>query len=383
MNRKHLLIILLSLLLTACGSGLSEDAIRYYATKAAQGTPPPPDYLTAAALYWNITITPLPTSTPAPQGSPTMSMQEFGYTQVAYQQMRDITQEAERQNLALTQQANELALEREKIQAEQRAEQARLAAIAAEQTARAIDAQRTAYAEATQAQATAYGAATQAQGTAYWEATATQNNLIWIQSTQEAYAQETHTAALATQAVWPTHASWTLTAVVLDQRIKDGQAREVELAVARTTMTNVVRAWGPWVLMVFVAVVSTEGFRKWVKTRIFKRDEHGRLPVVQNEVDGKKVLVKPDLFTSPVITVSDDGHVEQPQLANAGDQADVTRRQQAIEAIAEMPAPYHQQAVRTMNAEFGRRNGGPQIFSRNNPGLSPVIDEAEAQLLEN
>lgn len=356
--KRIVIFLALALVLTACGvyDKVEAEAV---ATYAAMGTAPPPKYQTAAAIYLGLTLTPTPT--PVPYGTPTMSMQDYSMTVVAQQQ-----------NNAMTQSAQELALEREKIAAEQRAEAAKATAAAAERTSEAINGIRTAQAQATSAQATAYQ-----------QATATQQGLIFIQQTQAAHGVETQQSAQQTAIVEPTHAMWTVTAVSIQQRISEGQARDVELAVRRQEMKNGFDAYGPWLLVIFVAVISSEGFRKWLKTRVFKRDEHGKLPVVSTETDdGKNVFAKLDQVALPLWSVDKAGKVELMPPLDAVEQSNVTRRTQATEAISFLTPPYAQQAVKTMNAEFGGGQRGAPNINIGNKAMNPVIDEVEAQLLE-
>jgi len=375
--RRIFLFLLLPLVLTACGSGLNEWEARQVATNAALGTPPPPVYQTAAAYYLQVTMTPR-----APYGQPTLGFADFSYTQVAVQRESDMTQRAFEYNSSMTQQAYDRQLEQERIAAAQRAIEAREAAERAEQTSIAVAAQQTANAQATQAQATVYAQATAAQGTAQWQATATRQNEVWIQQTQAAHGMETATAARETQIVQPTHAVWTQTAVVLDQRIKEGQARDVELAVRRQEMKNGLDAYGPWAVVLILAIVFSEGFRDWVKTRVFKRDEHGKSPVIALEKEnGLTTIVKPDLMVNSIVRVDKVGNIDQPNTVENERQDDVTRRAQAIEAVSLMPTPYAQQAGKIMGAEFGRNGGRPSVMVREDQSLRPVFDEVDAEIL--
>ncbi|GEM_PF-1049142 len=358
-----LVVSLGSLMTSGCEYAINEALAIEMATNAALGTPPEPLYQTAAAIYLHLTLTPTPQ--PMPYGTPTMSVMDFAATQ-AEQVRAD----------SLTQQAREYALEQEKIAAQERAEAARLAAEKAEKTAQAVDAIRTANAQATRQAEEVTAQAQAVVWTAQAQATATQQALIWLQGTQAAQASET-------ARVEPTHALWTQTAVYIQNRIQEGQAREVELAVRRQEMKNVFDAYGPWLLVIFIALVSSDGFRKWLKTRVFRRDEHGKTPVVAMETAQGQMIVRPDLFASPVVRIQEDGTVTQPMTTNPAEQAEVTRRAQAIEAISMVPPPYARQGVKMVNTEFGGRSSGvPTVLLRNNPALGPVLDEAEAQLLE-
>ena len=365
MKKRFLLLVLLgfSFSISACEYAIEEQLAIEIATNAALGTPPPPHYQTAAAYYLKLTLT----STPVPTvyGTATMNVQEYSATMIAQEQANNMTQ-----------QAQELAFEREKLLAEQRAEQAKGTAAAAERTAQAVDAIWTANAQATNQQATANAQATSQRATEQAQATATAQMLVYIQGTQAAQAQET-------ARVEPTHALWTATAIAIENRIKEGQARDVELSVRRAEMSNGLRAYGPWVIIAFLMVVTSDGFKKWLKTRVFARDEHGKMPLVTMETDnGKKIVMRPDLMTSPTLAIDDRGNIEQPITADPGEQSEVTRRAQAIEAIPMVPQPYAKQGVKMVNTEFGGGQEKPQIFIRNNPALSPVIDEAEAQFME-
>ncbi|MBT7070952.1 MAG: hypothetical protein HN975_08685, partial [Anaerolineae bacterium] len=60
MKRKLFITSFLLLILSACSAGYSPDEARVVATNAALGTPPPPQYQTAAAVYAGLTPTPTP-----------------------------------------------------------------------------------------------------------------------------------------------------------------------------------------------------------------------------------------------------------------------------------------------------------------------------------
>lgn len=369
MKKFLLLSSVLLFVLAACGSGLNEAEARKVATAAALGTPPPPKYQTAAAIYLNLTLTP----TPAPP-----SVMDYAGTMAAYEMLQMMTQQANEVALEREKQAQDAALERERIAAEQRAEAAKATAAAAEKTSEAINAIRTAQKEEEHQAATAVA-----------NATATQNALIFIQQTQQAHSVETQQAyvvetqqALQTAAVQPTHAVMTTTAQSYEDRIKEAQAYNAELAVKRQKMKNGLDAYGPWLLVVFVVVVTSDGFKKWLKTRVFKRDEHGKAPVVVFEKgDGTTAIVKTDAMTGAAMTIDKDGKFDTPTPPDRDEQKDVTRRLQAIEAISFLPAPYAAQAVKTMNTEFGVPRGAPNI-KINDKAMGVVIDEAESQLLE-
>lgn len=352
------LLIFGALFLTACGSGLDEKEARRVATQAALGTPPPPKYQTAAAIYLGLTLTPTPTR--IPYGTPTMSIEQMGATMLANQQ-----------NIASTQNAQQLALEQYRLAAEQQAERAKATQEAAMRTAEAVDAIRTANAQGTQQQATAYVLAT---GTA--------QGLVFIQQTQAANAIQTQRSAEQTQAVEPTHAVLTVTAQSYEDRIKEGQAREVELAVRRQEMKNGFDAYGPWALVIFIVLVTSEGFKKWLKVRVFHRDEHGKVPFVSMEKEGKTALLKLEQMTTAGITVDNKGKIEEMEPSDREEQKEVTKRAQTIEAISQLQPPYAKQAASIMNNEFGVRKSEAPTIRFNDRAMGTVVDEAEGLLME-
>ena len=363
------LIIFGAVLLTACGSGLDEKEARQVATQAALGTPPPPKYQTAAAIYLGLTLTPTPTR--IPYGTPTMGLEQMGATMIANQQ-----------NLAATQNAQQLALEQQRIAAEQQAERAKMTQIAAQATSEAVNAIRTAQAQGTQAQATAQAQGTQAQSTAYAYATGTQQGLVFIQQTQSAYSMQTQQAARATEAVMPTHAWWTVTAVAIENRIKEGQAREVELAVRRQEMKNGFDAYGPWLLVIFIVLVTSEGFKKWLKVRVFKRDEAGKMPVVAMEKEGKTALLKLEQLATAGVTVDDKGKIEEMEPSDPEEQKKVTERAQIVEMISQIPPQHAKMATNTVNDMFGKRKSEAPTIRFGDRAMSPVLDEAEGIFME-
>lgn len=362
------LLIFGAIFLTACGSGLDENEARRVATEAALGTPPPPKYQTAAAIYLNLTLTPTPTR--IPYGTPTMGIEQMGATMIANQQ-----------NIASTQNAQQLALEQQRIAAEQQAERAKMTQAAAQQTGEAVSAIRTAQAQGTQQQATAYAQGTQAVATSNALATGTAQGLVFIQQTQAAYAVSTQNSMRATDAVAPTHAVLTVTAQSYEDRIKEGQARDVELAVRRQEMKNGFDAYGPWLMVIFIVLVTSDGFKKWLKVRVFKRDEHGKTPVaVFEKEDGRQAIVKFDHMIGSSATVHPDATVSEP--TPSADQLEVTKRAQAIEAISQIPPQHAKQSTSIMNSEFGVRKSEAPTIRFNDRAMGSVVDEADGLLME-
>lgn len=291
-----------------------------------------------------------PTS-PLPQGTPTLNIQDFSATLIANEQ-----------NNALTQQANELAVEAEKARAEQ-------AAINATLQANKMNATSTAGA----ATAQAYNN----METAWAAGTATSN----AQATQGA---ATSTAAAATAAQAPTSAIWTAEAVERTARIQEAEVQNVELARDRQNTKNFADAVLPWTLTIAALYVIGKGFFEWLKNRLITRDEYGKMPAMMRALpDGSVVITRPDLMPTAHVVITPNGEVVTPTPIDPAEQSDVTRRTQITEAISALPIPYARNAPGMMKAEFGGGSGQPSVKIINDAkALSPVLDEAEASLAE-
>lgn len=328
-------------------------------------------------ICWQVTATPMPTPsampTSVPYGTPTMSMMEFSYTQVAYQQNMSLTQSANQQYIALTQQANDLAVEREKLQVAQ-------ASIRATTDA--------GYLNATSTAAVQTAIAYEAMMTAQFENTATAQALA-VQGTQTAFAlgtqaANTAVAAQSTAKAQPTTDMWTMTAIAQEVAIKQGQVDDVNLAVKRQTARNMWDAFLPWTITLGCAYVLGRGFQTWVKTRTHSRDEHGREQTFQRELpDGSVVFVKPAQLETGIVKVTNNGEVVRYAPMDKQEQSDITRRAQITDAIAVLPMPYARNAQGMMKTEFGNGMGNPSVQILNEArALSPVLEEAESKLVE-
>ena len=243
--------------------------------------------------------------------------------------------------------------------------------MAADRTAVAVDAQRTAYAQATNQQATAYS-----------QATATQVSLIYIQQTQQAHGLETQQAAQQTAVVEPTHAIWTQQAIYVQQTITAGQAEQVQLAVRRQEMKNGFDAYGPLAIVIFVLLASSEGFRKWLKTRVFKRDEHGKAPVLAFEKDGVTVVTRPDLMISQAMQIGQDGAIAAPQVTDQDAQMLVARGAQLIEAVSFLPPDRGQQGNKWLNGYFSQRVQSYEVLSAGQMPPAGLVDSQAVREME-
>lgn len=371
MKKLIIFLCILVLALMGCSSLTMEEQLeaQFYATQYAKDPSaiPPPKYqtLAATALGLRLPATPVPTSTPDPHFTPTMSFYDFSGTQVAQQQA-----------INLTQGAQQLQVERERLAAEERAEREAEEAKRARETAVAYSHQQTAEARVWFAQQTAYAEGTAMMATAQAQATAT----MWAFQIHE---QNTSVAGAATAQVQPTHAIWTQQAVNAIATIERGEADKVALAVERAEMENVFKAYTPWVLIIVVTYILGRGFAEFVKTRVHARDEHGRVPLLQMKSDsGDTIIVKAESLETGLMKVGKDGSVIRYAPMDKQEQSDITRRNQAIEAIAALPVPYAQKGPQMLGAEFGRSTPRVNFHSDTDRSATPVLDEADSQLME-
>jgi hypothetical protein len=370
--RKQLTLVvaLLILLLASCSTLTMEEQLeaKYYATQYAKDPAnniPPPKYqtLAATALGMYLPATPVPTSTPDPHWTPTMSFYDFSGTQVAQQQ-----------NYQMTQNAQQLAVEQARLAAEERARREAEEAKHAQETAIAYSQQQTAEARVWFAQQTANAQSTQIMGTQMAAATAT----MWAYQIDQ---QNTAVAGAATAAVQPTHAIWTQNAVYAVQTIEAGEAAKVELAVRRQNMKNIFDALLPWAIVVGAIIVLARGFAEWVKTRVHSRDEHGRVPLIQMKTDsGDTIVVKPELMESSTMKIQKDGAIVRYAPMDTQEQSDINRRAQAVEAIAALPTPYAQTGTKIVTSEFNSTRA--RVTIGNPASMGPVLDEADRGFLE-
>jgi len=357
--RKIIVFITVILLLALSGcEGYSKKELEEIATQAALGTLPPKSLQTAAAIYFDLTMTPTPTITPTITpypGTATMGPQEWIATQYAEERI-----------VGMTQEANKLAFEREKIRATEIAIGSRETQKAIEEERKIVHANQTAAVKSTQAYATSFAAstATQAQG------------LI--------IAANNTAAAQATASVEPTHAAWTQTAVSIQVRIDEGQARGVEMSTERQRIKNIADAVLPWSLVLCAFAVLASAVAKYVKVRPFKRDEHGREQTLFIQNGPVTQVVRPELMSSPVIRLTDEGSVDMPLLNDAGEQSDVTRRAQLADVVALMPDSHASQAPKMIAGEYGGNGVSdvPKIRLRGDQALDGVINEIDERLVE-
>ena len=271
------------------------------------------------------------TPTPVPTPTPTPGQQlDLGGTAVAVLG----------QDLALRATEQQMKQDQIMAQAEMTATQMAILATATERAMQDERAQRSAAATATYQvwQVTAEAAMHQATSTAI--AQSTENS---VKATREAVAWEMQATAQA------------------------ANVQSAELALARERTTNTIQAWGPWAIV--LVIILGAGWYMWKKGQVgvFERDPlTGMMAPVMVEINGRRVLVRPDLMPTAVLDLGQTIH--SPALVEAQVQADVTRRAQAVEAIAQLPAGYQQQARGIAGVAFENNSAGASTIRLVEPG---------------
>ncbi|RPI95392.1 MAG: hypothetical protein EHM40_03320 [Chloroflexi bacterium] len=317
---------------------------------------------TAAVIFARMTPSPSATS---PFTTPTMSLYELGLTEIAQREDAAAAREQQLLDLQLTKDANDLALEREKLQVEKLSIQATadeksrlLIAEADNKTAVAYDQMRTAQAADTR---TAVAVGTQGAET---------------QSAISTHAVQTSIAATNTAP-----AIWTQTS--LDNRIKEAQAKEVELALQRTQVTNFVKAWGPWALLLACTYVGSTIGIQWVKTRTHARDDHGRTPTIQKETKDGTILVNPDQLETGLVKIGRDGAVIRYAPMDQQEQTNINRGRSVADIVGQLPPSYGPTGKALAEKFFGvKTNNQPRLFVRGDGSLAPAMDEADDRMLQ-
>lgn len=188
--------------------------------------------------------------------------------------------------------------------------------------------------------------ATQEQARRDADATAVQSRLD-LQATQQAAG--TATAFTITQTAIPPAATLTQIANQQDILLRNNEVQLSNLAVEQQRQKNTPE----WVLPMLVVVVGLVAGSKYLY-------DHSRVREVKND-DGEvellilngKTGIRPRLMAGPVIELDDE--ISMPQLSAPAEQARVTERAQAVEAIKSMPASTTAQAAGTFNKYFGRQ----------------------------
>jgi len=231
------------------------------------------------------------------------------------------------------------------------------------QQARA-DAQATANQERTDARATQQrldAEATQEQAKRDQQSTATYEAFMARQTMTQQSFQVTSTAQMiGTQTAYPqteqsSKATQTMAAAygVAQGTAVYANARSVELAVERERVTNMMRAWAPWMgFIIVLGVLGVVALRN-SRTRVVQKDAFGALPGLV--MDG--VAIDLDSGMSARL-LPDNGGVEFQQYDDK-----ITERKQQVEMVRAMPA--------------GRPEIVEKIFDLNSDRRAPVVEVIE------
>ena len=351
-------LLLLGLSLSACGSGYDPQDARIVATNAALGTPPPPQYQTAAAVYLQLT--------PTPGGNDTVDLAAT----MLYDQ--------------LAANATEQAIKQEQLQRE--------AAMSA--TAISIETTATYLAElAAQATQGAREAATASAAAQF--ATATQQVFI-IEATA---SKETWNAqATATERSWQATATTDaqLHALEVDAMITqqaadairlEGESAQIQLAVQRQQIKNKADAILPWTLVIAAIIIAGAWMYSASKYKEASRNPDGtyNLPLLRSRA-GWTVL-RPELLpVGAAVIDAEEGTVAYQGYEDAELQTETTRRSQATDALRALPPGRERQAMQIAGSAFGDASAidpGIEVLPPgNHPQIGPVLDELEGQVLD-
>ena len=356
-----IILLFLALFLGACGSGYDTDDARMVATNAALGTPPPPQYQTAAAIYSNLTLTPTPGESNTVDLAATML-----YDQLAAN-------------------ATEQAIKQEQLQRE------------AAMSATAISIEATATYQAEMSARATEGAREMATASAAAQfATATHEAyLIQATASKEAWSVQT----TATERAWA--ATATTDAQMHDLEVKakitqqaadtirlEGESAQIALAVERQRIKNKADAILPWSLVVVAIIIAGAWMYSASKFKEATRNPDGtfNLPLLRSR-NGWTVL-RPELLpVGAAVVDAIEGTVTYQPYEDPEQQAETTRRAQAVDALRALPPGREKQAMQITAGAFGNQQmvtdpGIDILPPTSNPQIGPVLDELEGQALD-
>jgi len=349
MKRKLFITSFLLLILSACSAGYSPDEARVVATNAALGTPPPPQYQTAAAVYAGLT------PTPTPKGNTVDLAATMLYDQIAAN-------------------ATEQAIQQEQLKRE------------AAMSATAISLQSTATYEAEIATANAAAQFATATHQAFiMKATASKD--AW--NSQATATERSWSATATTDAVNHTlEVEARITQQAAEAIRLEGESAQIALAVERQEIKNKADAILPWSLVIVTLIIAGTWIYSASKYKEASRNPDGtyNLPLFRS---GKGwTIIRPELLPVGATAVDDsDGTVHYQGYHDPEEQAETTRRAQAVEALRALPLGREKQAMQITASAFGEESQtiipDIEILSpKNNVELGPVLDELEGQVLE-
>jgi len=204
--------------------------------------------------------------------------------------------------------------------------------------------------------------ATQAQARRDAQATADQARLD-LQATQQ--AAESATAFAVTAAVIPTYNLWTQQAVEQAISIGTNAVELSNLQVEQQRQKNTVDWALPASLALLVGIVGSLFVVRLSRTRAIA-DEDGAIQLI---IQDNKTAIQPRLLPGPVLTLDS---LTMPQLVAPDEQAEVTKRAQAVQALGAMPVSPTANGVQAFNSMFGMADAQKPRFEILEDGSLPT-----------
>lgn len=217
--------------------------------------------------------------------------------------------------------------------------------------------------------------ATQAQARRDAEATSQQARLD-VESTTTASGMQTAFAITQT-AIPPAN---TMTAIANNQAIAlaNNEVEKSNLDVEQQRQKNSVEWVTPYLIALVATVVGAIFVIRYSRVRELKNDDGD---VEGFLVDGDK-FIRPRLLGEPVI-ILDGEEVKAAPISDHAEQAEVTRRSQAVDALKNMPVNPTSQAGQTFNKFFDQQRPRPKIEVLQDGQLPRVIlDDIEDQVVQ-
>lgn len=183
---------------------------------------------------------------------------------------------------------------------------------------------------------------------------------------QTATAQSLHQTQ--TQQAWQTTATMDAAYGAAQATAAHGNAQSVELAVERERVTNMTRAWLPWMgFAVLIALITVMGIR-YSKVRVVQKDAFGATPVLL--IDSTAM----DMDSSTSMRRLPDGRVDFQQ----GDAA-MTERKQKVDLVRALPVG--KQDVPPIVMDGPRRQPVIEVLEEGAVNRA-LLDDIEDQIIE-
>lgn len=251
-------------------------------------------------------------------------------------------------------------------------------------TQAAVTQQALVYAQATSDQARQDAQATQAridfeatQQQAHRDAEATsQQARLDVESTMQAGG--TQTAFAITQTAIPP--ANTMTAIANNQAIAlaDNEVKKSNLEVEQQQQKNSVEWITPYLIALVATVVGAIFVMRYSRVREVKNDD-GEVELL---LIGGNTAIRPKLLGEPVVILEGE-EVKAAPISDPAEQAEVTRRAQAVDALKNMPVNPTGQAAQTFNHFFDQPQQRPKIEVLDDGQLPRVIlDDIEDQVVQ-